>query len=101
MSDSKTRSNPNLESIFRAAGKTFLIYFAVNLIAMGWMLLTHDFSDRFSFQLKFLSLKVDDQIIGLSWDHSTTRVLLIAVFLAFIAKDLLRGKARLSTPAEK
>lgn len=100
MSDSKSKSNPNLDSIFRAALKTFLIYFAINLIAMGWTFLTYDFEDSFSFQLKFLSLRFDDEVIGLSWDHSTTRVLLIAVFLAFILKDLLRGKARLSTAGE-
>lgn len=101
MAVSKTRSNPNLESIFRAAIKTFLIYFAINVIAVGWAFLTYEFGDSFSFQLKFLSLRIDDHVIGLSWDNSTTRVLLIAVFLAFIANDLLRGKARLSPPTGK
>lgn len=98
MVDSKTKTNPNLQSILRAAGLTLLIYFAINLIAFGWAMIFHDFSGDFSVELKYLAFTIDGDLKGISWQNTTTKILLILIFVAFIADDFRRGRAQLQSP---
>lgn len=98
MADTKSNANPNMQSILRSAGLTIMIYLAINLIAFGWVLIFHDFSGDFSIELKYLAISIDGDLKGISWQNTTTKILLILIFIAFIADDFRRGRAQLQSP---
>lgn len=100
MTDSGKKSigSSNLKSILRAAGYTLAIYVAINFIAFGWGLLTHDFSNGFSIELKYLAFSIDGELQGLSWKNNLTKGLLLIVFVVFIAEEFRSGRASLSPP---
>jgi hypothetical protein len=98
MSTTKSNGNPNLRSIMQAALTTFLVYLSINLVALGWAVLITDFSGPLSVELKNLTLTIDGRIVGLTWNDTLTRIILMALFLGLIIGDMLRGKASLRRP---
>lgn len=96
----KKSKNPNLQSILRAAGYTLAIYIAINLIAFGWALIFEDFSGDFSIRLKHLAFSINGDTKGISWKNDMTKLLLLVVFIAFIAQDFRRGRANLRKPED-
>lgn len=97
-SGNNRRTTNNVAAIFRSAGYTLTIYIAINLIAFGWGLLFHDFSEGFSIQLKYLSFSIDEEVHGISWKNDITKLLLLLIFLAFLFREFRSGRASLGPP---
>lgn len=98
MAEKNSSQNPNLQSILRAAGYTLAIYVAINLIAFGWALIFEDFTGDFSIRLKYLAFSINGELKGISWKNDMTKLLLVVIFIAFIAEDFRRGRAQLRKP---
>ena len=95
MALNKSRSSANLQSITRAALFTLLIYVAVNLIALGWGLLTLEEDSSFRIQLAQLVVTINGEVQGLSWREDSTRIILISIFMVMVLRDIWRGRATL------